>query len=139
MQSALWLASYGLWLAAAAGPSPQSPAASPEAGAKTTYLVVYRPGPAWIVGQPLSKQSLGEHGRYVLSLYTKGMLRIGGGFLDDTGGAMVFDAESDEEAAAVVAADPAVISKLFVAERHPWRLVDWEKRAKAAAAPSPRP
>jgi uncharacterized protein YciI len=45
---------------------------------------------------------------------------------------MVFEAESEEEAAAVVAADPAVISKVFVGELHPWRLVDWEQRAKTA-------
>lgn len=122
------LASLVLSTSAAA----QSAGATPEVRAKTTYLVVYRPGPAFLAGRPLSEQPLKEHGRYVLSLHTKGALKLGGGFLDDTGGAMVFEAESEEEAAAVVAADPAVISKVFVGELHPWRLVDWEQRAKNA-------
>ena len=38
---------------------------------------------------------------------------------------------------AIVAADPAVRDKVFVPERFPWYLVDWEKRAQAP--PSPRP
>jgi uncharacterized protein YciI len=42
----------------------------------------------------------------------------------------VFEAASEEEAAAIVAADPAVIDKVLVPERYPWHLVDWEKRAQ---------
>jgi hypothetical protein len=49
---------------------------------------------------------------------------------DDAGGAAAFDAASDEEARAVVAADPAVTSGVFVAELHPWRLVDWAQHVK---------
>jgi len=131
MQPSPWLASFGLLAGSLA---PAAPSAAPaEARARTAYLVVYRPGPAWLAGQPLGKQPLGEHGRYVLGLYTKGTLKFAGPFMDDTGGALVFEAETEDEAAAVVAADPAVVSRVFVAERHPWRLVDWEQRAKRAA------
>lgn len=117
---------------AAAAPASPAPA-------KGTYLVVYRPGPAWKTGRPLAEQDLREHGRYVLSLHLQGVLRMGGGFLDDSGGAMVVEAASQQEADAIVAADPAVTGKVMVGECRPWRLVDWEKRAKAAPAPTPQP
>lgn len=97
---------------------------------KSTYLVVYRPGPAWLPGMPLAEQPLREHGRYILSLYVKGSLKSAGPFLDDSGGAAVFEAASEEEARAVVAADPAVVSGVFLGELHPWRLVDWERHVK---------
>jgi uncharacterized protein YciI len=127
MQRSLWLASFVL-IAGAVSPAARSQTPAPPG--KTTYLVVYKPGPAFLAGRPLSQQPLKEHGRYMLGLYTNGTMRFAGGFLDDTGGAFVFEAASEEEAAGVVAADPAVIAKVFVAERYPWRLVDWEERAK---------
>jgi uncharacterized protein YciI len=102
-----------------------------DAPARTTYLVVYTPGPAWLAGKPLAEQPLRDHGRYILSLYVKGSLKFGGPFSDNAGGAAAFEAASDEEARAVVAADPAVISGVLVAELHPWRLVDWERRRAA--------
>src|SRR5687768_13491642 len=42
---------------------------------ETVYLVVYRPGEKWLVGQPLEAQPLREHGRYMLSLHRDGTLR----------------------------------------------------------------
>jgi uncharacterized protein YciI len=112
------------------------PAARPiaqQAGSQSstrTYLVVYRPGPAWVAGKPMAEQPLREHGKYMLSLYTSGSLKFAGPFTDNAGGAVAFEAVSDEAAQAVVAADPAVTSRVFVAELHPWGLVDWEQRSK---------
>jgi uncharacterized protein len=97
---------------------------------KRTYLVVYKPGPNFLTGKPLAEQPLKEHGRYMLSLYVKGSLKFAGGFSDNAGGAAAFEAADDDEAKAVVAADPAVVSGVFVGELHPWGLVDWEKRVK---------
>ena len=96
----------------------------------TTYLVVYKPGPSWRQGKPIAEQPLKEHGRYILSLYVKGSLKSAGPFSDDAGGAAVFEAANDEEAKAVVAADPAVASGVFLAELHPWGLVDWSRHVK---------
>ena len=107
--------------------SAQTAAAAPS---RTTYLVVYRPGPGFLAGKPLKEQPLKEHGRYMLKLYTEGTLKLAGGFLDDTGGAMVFEAETEEQAKSVVAADPAVVTKVFVAELHPWKPRDWEQLVK---------
>jgi len=120
------LVSLALAAGAAARAAQQPPAASDE----RLYLVSYRPGPAWVAGKPLAEQPLREHGRYMLGLYTKGALKFAGPFTDDAGGAAAFEAASAEEAQAIVAADPAVSSQVFLAELHPWALVDWEKRAK---------
>jgi uncharacterized protein YciI len=143
MRHSHWLAVIALGVSAlAAAQAPTVPAAAqapPAPAPKPTFLVVYRPGPAWLAGRPLREQPLREHGRYVLSLHSRGVLKFAGPFTDDAGGAMVVEAASDEEAAAIVAADPAVVTKVFVAERHPWLLVDWEKRARAAAAATPMP
>ena len=97
---------------------------------KTTYLVIYRPGTGWIAGKPLGEQPLNGHGKYMLSLYVKGVLKFAGPFLDNSGGAVAFEAANEGEAKAVVAQDPAVIGKVFVGELHPWRLTDWEQFAK---------
>ena len=105
-----------------AGSQAETPSVKPK------YLVVYRPGPAWLPGKPLKEQPLKEHGRYILSLYVKGSLKFAGPFSDDAGGAAAFEAADDDEARAVVSADPAVTSGVFLAELHPWALVDWERR-----------
>jgi uncharacterized protein YciI len=101
-----------------------------ERPAKSTFLVVYRPGPSWVTGKSLSEQPLKEHGNYMLSLYTKGSLKFAGPFGDDAGGAVVLEVSSEAEARAIVAADPAVKSGIFLHEMHPWTLVEWDKFLK---------
>lgn len=36
--------------------------------AKETYLVIYRPGPAWLKGKSIFEEPLKEHGKYMLGL-----------------------------------------------------------------------
>ncbi len=98
---------------------------------KTTYLVIYRPGPGWITGKPLAEQPLNGHGKYLLSLYVKGVLKFAGPFLDNSGGALVVECANEGEANGVVAEDPAVKGKVFVGELDAWRLTDWEQFAKS--------
>lgn len=94
---------------------------------ETVYLVVYRPGENWLAGQPLEKQPLREHGRYMLSLHREGILRHAGRFEDGSGGAAVFAAADEASATAVVEKDPAVISKVFAYDLRRWVWVDWDK------------
>src|SRR5260370_31761178 len=54
---------------------------------KATYLVIYRPGPAWLVGKSVLEQPLKEHGKYMLSLYIKGSMKLAEPLTDDAGGA----------------------------------------------------
>ena len=97
---------------------------------KTTFLVIYRPGPAWLPGKPLSQQPLTEHGKYMLSLHVNGSMKFAGPLMDDAGGAVVLQVVDEAEAKAIVAADPAVKDGIFVHEIHPWGLVQWEKYLK---------
>ncbi|MGH8175078.1 MAG: YciI family protein [Steroidobacter sp.] len=110
--------------------------AAADAPTKSTYLVIYRPGPAWKAGARLRELPLKEHGRYMLELFKRGALRFGGGFADDSGGAAMFEAQDDVEAHAIVAADPAVTSQIFTFQLHRWALVPWSEIAKRAAATS---
>jgi uncharacterized protein YciI len=90
------------------------------------WLVVYRPGPAWLLGKPVGQQPLKEHFRFLVGLYKKGILRFAGPFTDDSGGAAALLVPSEEEAKALVASDPAVAAGVMLPELHPWRPVDWE-------------
>jgi hypothetical protein len=58
-------------------PHAAADAESPS-GAKITFLIIYRPGPAWPQGQPVSELPLKEHGTYMLSLYAKGVMKLAG-------------------------------------------------------------
>jgi uncharacterized protein YciI len=131
-------------------PAVQAPAtAAPASPAQSTvtpmsapmYLVIYKQGPAWKTDVPDGVQLRG-HGRYMFSLHMKKALRWGGPFSDE-GGAAVIDAESLEAAKALVDADPAIKDKVFVAEVHAWRHVNWDELARRfqqtppAATPKP--
>jgi len=103
------------------------------ASTQPSYLCVYRPGPHWLPGKPLSEQPLREHGRYMLDLYKRGVMRLAGRFANGSGGAMLFGADDDASAQAIVAADPAVIAGTFTYELRQWAFVDWASLAKRAA------
>ena len=103
---------------------------------ETTYLVLYRPGPAWLTGKSVMEQPLKEHGKYMLSLYIKGSMQLAGPLTDNAGGAVLLEVANEAEAKMIVMNDPAVKSGVFVYEMHPWKLQPWEefaKKAKAAA------
>ena len=97
---------------------------------KATYLVIYRPGPAWLVGKSVLEQPLKEHGKYMLGLYIKGSMKLGGPLTDDAGGAVLLTVADESEAKTIVTADPAVKSGIFVYEMHPWKLQPWDEFAK---------
>jgi len=98
-----------------------------------SYLCLYRPGAHWLPGKPLAEQPLREHGRYMLDLYQRGVMRMAGRFADGSGGAMLFGADDDASAQAIVAADPAVVAQTFTYELRQWAFVDWASLAKRAA------
>jgi uncharacterized protein YciI len=113
-------------LSAALAGASSAQAAQPD---QPSYLCIYRPGAKWLTGKPLSEQPLREHGRYMLDLYRRGIMRLAGRFADGSGGAMLFGAEDDASAQAIVAADPAVVAQTFTFELRQWAFVDWEALA----------
>ncbi len=112
---------------------------SQEVTTKATYFVIYRPGPAWLTGKSVIEQPLKEHGKYMLSLYIKGSMRLAGPLTDNAGGAVLLEVSGEAAATAIVANDPAVKSGIFVYEMHPWKLQRWDelaKKVKDAGQPS---
>jgi uncharacterized protein YciI len=97
-----------------------APDATPSR-ASELFVVIYRPGPAWQAGRPMSEQGLVPHGRYYSGLLDSGRLQAGGGFVESDGGLAILRAADLAEARAIVDADPAVTSGIFVAELEQWR------------------
>jgi uncharacterized protein YciI len=85
------------------------------------FVFTYRPGPAWEAGVPMKKQGLGPHGAYMQSLLEKGQLFAGGGFVGSDGGMAIIYAAGADEARAILSADPAVTSGIFVATIEHWK------------------
>lgn len=121
------LAALGLTLSLFATHSLSAADEAPQGVTKTTFLVIYRPGPAWLQGKPVSEQPLKEHGKYLLGLYAKGSMKFAGPLGQHAGGAVVLEVADEPAAQAAVLADPAVQSGIFVYEIHPWDLKPWDK------------
>lgn len=101
----------------AAQPAPPARAAQPP----PLYICIYRPGPAWVADKPLDQQDLRPHTAFIKRLLDEGRLFAGGRTVDVDGGLAIFRAASLEEARGVLAADPALISGVLVAELHAWQ------------------
>lgn len=97
---------------------------------KETFIVIYKPGAAWIKGKPVSEQPLKEHGKYLLGLYKSKIMLYAGPFGDDAGGAAVIQVENEPEAKKIIERDPAVTSGVMIYELHSWKLVHWESYVK---------
>lgn len=104
-----------------------------------TFLLIYRPGPAWPQGKPVSELPLKAHGNYMLRLFAKGSVKFAGPLTDNAGGAVVLEVADESEARAIVSDDPAVKAGIFVPELHPWAPVQWEKFLKKQPEPSNAP
>lgn len=101
-----------------------TPANAQQAQAEMTqqlYLFQYAPGPAWRAGVPMREQGLGSHGAYMQQLRNEGRLFAGGGYASDDGGMAIVMCANIDEARAILAADPAITSGIFVAELRHWR------------------
>lgn len=104
--------------ACATAQTTQAPAAQ---AASDLFLFIYRPGSAWRDGVPMREQGLGPHGAYMQQLLNEGRLFAGGGFVDIDGGMAIVRAANIDEARAVLGADPAISSGIFIADIRHWR------------------
>jgi uncharacterized protein YciI len=107
-------------LAVPACASAQTQAAAPAA--QQLFLFQYSPGPAWRADVPMREQGLGPHGAYMRQLQSEGRLFAGGGYASDDGGMAIVTAANEAEARAILAADPAIVSGIFVAEFRHWQV-----------------
>ena len=119
-RSLLLALAIGLAPACASAQSASTPTAVAQAPS-TYFLFLYRPGPAWRAGVPMNQQGLAPHGAYMQQLLRDERLLAGGGFTDIDGGMAVVRAANMDEARALLAADPAITSGIFVADIRHWR------------------
>jgi uncharacterized protein len=127
------IVAHAVYAAGDAAPANVLSADDVAAGKGGLFAVIYRPGPAWREGVPMRDQGLGPHARYMQELLDGGRLVAGGGFADDDGGMAILRAAGLEEARAILAADPAVTSGIFVGDLEEWRI-----RFHRDEAPRPR-
>jgi hypothetical protein len=85
-----------------------------QAVSSTRFVVFHSPGPGWRSGAAFFEQSgVDEHAAHYASVLQDGHLELGGPFLDESGGMMVFRPGLDRaEVDPIVQADPAVQSGL---------------------------
>lgn len=98
----------------------QAPSAETVAS-QQLFLFQYSRGPAWREGVPMREQGLAGHGAYMRQLQDQGRLFAGGGYTSDDGGMAIVMCADIHEARAILAADPAITSGIFVAEVRHWR------------------
>jgi len=120
----VWAGLVGLGMLGGQASSPvpsTSPAAAPAPGDPSAYhAVVLKLGPKWDKARSVREQpGMQEHGRYMSSLSSSGILILGGPFLEESApptasGAIVFLATADPaEARRLMEADPGLKSGLF--------------------------
>ena len=111
------LSALALAFALAAGP-----AVAQTAPNVTYFLFIYRAGPSWQTGKPMSVQGLGPHGAYMGKLVGEGVVMAGGPMMDlEGGGLAIVKAKDVAEAKTLLAADPAIVSGIMVADVRTWR------------------
>jgi uncharacterized protein YciI len=84
------------------------------------FSLIYTPGPNWIAGKPVMEQPLQAHIAYMLELNARKTLVIGGPLMDDAGGLIIVEVESQEEAQTLMQDDPAIRSGIVEGQAHPW-------------------
>jgi uncharacterized protein YndB with AHSA1/START domain/uncharacterized protein YciI len=92
------------------------------------YIMVIRPTrPAMLdAPTPAESQLVAEHFSYLKDLHARGKTHLIGRCMDPAPGGfgvIIFSAESEADARALVAGDPAVRGNVFQAELHPFRIV----------------
>lgn len=81
---------------------------------KNTFVVLWEPGPAWVQGKNVREQPYwDDHAAFMDALYDKGMVLLGGPFADSTGSMVIWEAESEQELADLIARDPFLTHGIF--------------------------
>lgn len=87
-----------------------------QPAARKQYVLVLKHGPKWVDGKPVAEQKLNGHGQYLQSQMEKGALQIAGPFLDDSGGLIIYNAESEAAARDIEMHDPGVMDQILAIE-----------------------
>lgn len=99
----------------------QTPTSSATTPPRQLFLFLFAPGPTWRPGVPMRQQDLREHAAYHDRLVREGRGFAGGGYVGMEGGMAIVRAADRAEAQAMLAADPAILNGVFVAELRQWQ------------------
>ena len=98
-----------------------SPALAADAPPPIYFVLAHAPGPLWDHAKAFRDQAgIGAHVGYMSGQADKGRLVMGGPFLDNSGGMMIFDVPTIDDARAIAQADPTVTSGLLTVTVKPW-------------------
>lgn len=99
------------------------------------YVLFHTPGPQWVGGIVFNMQSgVEKHMEHMSQLLRKGLLVMGGPFLDYSGGMAVLQTTTIEKALEIGRADPAVQSGLLNVAARAW-MVPMAGEGLAAKSP----
>ncbi|MEZ4838696.1 YciI family protein [Flavobacterium sp.] len=90
--------------------------------APTTFFVLFHtPGKNWVASLPFKEQpNVMEHVKYMSTFLESKKLIMGGPFLDNSGGMMIYSCEKIEEALKIANDDPCVKNGLLNVEVKQW-------------------
>jgi len=89
--------------------------------AKEAYALIYSAGPSWIAGKTIRDQPYQPHAEYLTQLHRDHRLAFAGLFPDgEFKGLALVHADSEDQAKAMLARDPAIQSGLFLGEIRRW-------------------
>ena len=81
---------------------------------KTTFVLLWIPGSAWIEGETVREQPYwAQHASFIDQLFASGTVILGGPFTDATGSMVIAEAESEQAVADLFARDPFVVHEIF--------------------------
>jgi uncharacterized protein YciI len=81
---------------------------------KHTFVIIWAPGPAWVVGKTVREQPYwAEHAAFMDQLFENGIVIMGGPFTDGTGGLVLVEKVEEREVADLFANDPFVVNGIF--------------------------
>lgn len=90
----------------------------------TYFVLTHSPGPLWDHAKGFREQpGVAAHLGYMSGYADKGRIVMGGPFLDNSGGMMIFDVATLDDARAIAEADPTVKSGLLTVTVKPWLAV----------------
>src|SRR5258708_38787407 len=82
---------------------------------KNTFMILWAPGPAWVLGKAVREQPYWtEHAAFMDLLFAKGRVIMGGPFTDGTGSLFLVEAGEESEVRPLFANAPFVVHRFFV-------------------------
>ena len=89
------------------------------------HVVLHMPGPCWDERRSFYDQDgAQEHLAHLARLRRRGVLLFGGPYLDDSGGLVVLQGLSPDQARQLAYSDPAVRMGLLQADVRPWLVTE---------------